>query len=200
MKWIPLMRKGVGFAAVFFLAHLALSFPALAQTGGFINQKCLKCHGEFKEMKNVVAGDFASLSNKAKSIQVDLGDENQIVKFTPTTEVVNAEGIKALKKPIPVLIAYEKQGVDLVATRITAKPVIQVPEENLADVKEIERLVALGPEKGGYMLIDSRPPIRYDEGHIPTAISIPFGAMPEKMDRLPEDKGRLLVFYCEGFR
>lgn len=182
-------------------AGLSLSTPAVSQAKVIANKKCLKCHAEIKDMENVVAGDFQSRSNKAKSITVDVGDGKvEVLKFTPQTTVENVPNIKALKKPIPVQVTYQKKGEDLVATAIVAKPVIKVPEKQLIDVKELAALVKKGPKKGGYTLIDSRPGIRYQEGHIPTAIMLPFPKMPEMMAKLPKDKNALIIFYCEGFR
>jgi hypothetical protein len=176
------------------------AFPAAQAGGNLVNGKCLKCHANYKEMENVVAGDFASLSNKAKSFQVDVGGKTQIVKFTPQTEVANVDGIKSLKKPVPVLVAYEQKGADLIAKKITAKPVFEVPPEQLLGVEEMESLVAKGPEAGGYTLIDSRPPNLFNEGHIPGAISIPFPKMTEMMGKLSKDKEQMVVFYCQGMR
>ena len=60
--------------------------------------------------------------------------------------------------------------------------------------------MAKGPDKGNFMLIDSRPPIRYFEGHIPGAVMMPFPKMPDMMGKLPKDKNTPLIFYCGGFR
>jgi hypothetical protein len=189
----------LGLTAI--VAGLSLTTPAVSQAKVIANKKCLKCHAEIKDMENVVAGDFQSRSNKAKSITVDVGGGKvEVLKFTPQTTVENVPNIKALKKPIPVQVTYEKKGDDLVATAIMAKPVIKVPEKQLIDVKELAALVKKGPKKGGYTLIDSRPGIRYQEGHIPTSIMLPFPKMPEMMAKLPKDKGALIIFYCEGFR
>ncbi len=192
-------RTGLALVAVGIFFGFGLgAVPAKAEQNLLLNAKCLKCHTEFKEMKNVMAGDFESRSNKAMSIQVDVGEQSQLVKFTPETEVVHAESIKALKKPIPVLIEFEPRGEDLIATKITAKPVIKVPENEQVSVEEVAALPTRSPNS--YLLVDSRPPIRYQEGHIQSAISIPFPKMPEMMDKLPQDKDRLVVFYCGGFR
>lgn len=165
-----------------------------------VAKKCLACHKDYREMADIVAGDFNSLSNKANSITVKIEDEMQLVKFTAETTVKNVPEIKKLKSPIPVRVHYKRVGEDLVATQIVAKPEIKVPPEQLLSTEEMEKLVALGPEKGHFTLIDSRPGIKYQEGHIPGAMSIPFPKMAEMKDKLPQDKNRLLVFYCEGLR
>ncbi|MFZ5584296.1 MAG: rhodanese-like domain-containing protein [Thermodesulfobacteriota bacterium] len=49
------------------------------------------------------------------------------------------------------------------------------------------------------LLVDSRPkPTKYDQGHIPGAISLPFSAWEKMKGLLPADKAALVVFYCEG--
>ena len=67
-------------------------------------------------------------------------------------------------------------------------------------MKELIKLIEMGPEKGAYTLVDSRPGPGYLKGHIPTAISIPFPKMKQMMDKLPKDKKQLVVFYCQGYR
>jgi hypothetical protein len=64
--------------------------------------------------------------------------------------------------------------------------------------------------KEDLVLVDARDEVWYRAGHIPGAISIPAEdsplstfdvARPKPLlhpDRLPQDRGRLLVFYCGG--
>jgi hypothetical protein len=165
-----------------------------------VHQSCLNCHTEFKDQENLVAGELNSRSLKAKSMSITVDGDVEVVKFTDQTKVENIDKIKSLQKPIPVAVYYEQKGPDRVATLVKAKPKIQVPDKQLIGVEELAKLVAMGPKKGNFTLFDSRPPIRYNEGHIPGSVSLPFPAMPKKMDMLPKDKNALLVFYCGGFR
>jgi hypothetical protein len=151
-------------------------------------------------MKDIVTGTFKSRSKKAKSIQVKIDGRMELLKYTPETTIKNVPKIKSLKEPMPVRIHFKREGKDLVATDIVVKPKMEVPKDQLMAVDELAKLVAVGPEKGGYTLVDSRPGIKYNEGHIPTSISIPFPKMKEMKDRLPNDKNSLLIFYCEGMR
>jgi rhodanese-related sulfurtransferase len=52
------------------------------------------------------------------------------------------------------------------------------------------------------IVIDSRPGIRYEESHIPGAISIPYSQLLKKGDDgaklLEKYKDKQLVFYCGG--
>ncbi len=51
------------------------------------------------------------------------------------------------------------------------------------------------------MIVDARPKARkYDKGHIPTAISIPWREFDKHVAMLPADKKTLLVYYCGGFK
>ena len=164
------------------------------------SKSCLNCHAEFKDMKDILAGNFSSRSNKAKSIQMKINKKMELVKFTPETAVKNVPNIKALKGMIPIRVHYKIVGPDKVATQIVAKPKMKVPEDQLVAVEDLAKLVAMGPEKGSYTLVDTRPGIKYEAGYIPTAISIPFPKMKKMMDKLPKDRNRKVIFYCEGFR
>jgi len=55
------------------------------------------------------------------------------------------------------------------------------------------------PQPAGVMIIDSRPyKAKYSKGHIPTAVSIPHSQFDKMVDKLPKDKGTLLIYYCQG--
>lgn len=65
---------------------------------------------------------------------------------------------------------------------------------------EVEALVAKTPAEGNYLIIDSRPELKYLEGHIPGAISLAWQEMADRADELPADKKTKLVFYCGGVK
>lgn len=59
---------------------------------------------------------------------------------------------------------------------------------------------AVLPQRDDLMVIDSRPARMFGPGHIPTAVSLPnsdFADLAPAM--LPDDKDKLLVFYCGGY-
>ncbi|QGY39410.1 sulfurtransferase [Pseudodesulfovibrio cashew] len=57
------------------------------------------------------------------------------------------------------------------------------------------------PKPKGVMIVDSRPyKPKYVEGYIPTAVSIPTSQFDKMVDKLPANKGDLLIFYCGGFK
>lgn len=55
--------------------------------------------------------------------------------------------------------------------------------------------------KTDMVIVDARPKVKkYDKGHIPTAISIPDTQFDKYKDQLPQDKNKLVVFYCGGYK
>jgi len=173
---------------------------AATGTKPMIQNNCLKCHQSFSEMENILAGNLSSKSMKAHTIQIKINDRLELLKFGPDVKVENIPDIEALKGAVALRVHYETVGQDRVATEIVVKPKITVPENQLIEVRELTKLVAQGPQKGGYTLADSRPAGGFIKGHIPTAISVPFPKMKEMTDKLPKDKNQLLIFYCEGYR
>jgi rhodanese-related sulfurtransferase len=60
------------------------------------------------------------------------------------------------------------------------------------DLAELERLVA----EGSVTLLDVRPALEYQQGHIPNARSIPVEELEQRLAELPRD--REVVAYCRG--
>ena len=197
------MKQFKIFTVIILVAFSFFAQPSVwAATGNkpMIQNNCLNCHQSFSEMDNILAGNLSSKSMKAHTIQIKINDRLELVKFGPDVKVENIPDIKALKGAVALRVHYETVGQDRVATEIVVKPKITVPENQLIEVRELAKLVAQGPQKGGYTLADSRPAGGFMKGHIPTAISVPFPKMKEMTDKLPKDKNQLLIFYCEGYR
>ncbi len=181
--------------------------PALAQAPApaakpVIPQVCTNCH---KAQPNALQGVFENVAFKSQSIQLKIDAHTEIVRFDPKTiKVVDAgvakpgEALRDIAKNREARIDYvEKDGAKL-ATQISFKGPIKIAPEKLSNYAEVERLVALGPEQGKYTLIDSRPLPRLQEGTIPTAINLPYPAWDKFVDRLPKDKTRFTIFFCQG--
>ncbi len=196
----PLRILGIVLVTALFCFTHAGAWAAAQAAKPMASNNCLKCHGNFAKMENILAGNLSSKSMKAKSIQMKINQDLELVKFTPETKVKNIPDMEALKGTPAMRVHYKQVGKDKVATEIVVKPKIKVPDDQLMQVEELVDLVAKGPENGGYTLFDSRPPTGYSKGHIPTAVSLPFAKMTEMEDKLPKDKNRLIIFYCEGFR
>jgi rhodanese-related sulfurtransferase len=86
-----------------------------------------------------------------------------------------------------------------------------VAESRLADVGGLRRRFAVGEAgerevareelakasaRRDVLLLDVRPAIEYEHGHLPDAVSIPIDELPGRLDDLPRDKR--IVAYCRG--
>jgi len=144
--------------------------------------------------ENVYKGAVTGVSNKAKTISIKVGDKTEMVKFTDDTQ-----GLEYAKEGEAAIIEFERRGTDKIATVI--KPKLAKLPAGVTEMQpeELAALVALGPEQGNYVLIDSRPAARFEEGAIPTALSMPVPKLEKSgQELLPADKGKLLIFYCGG--
>ncbi len=147
-----------------------------------------------KKDANVYKGKVAGVSNKAKSISMVVGKDLVMVKFDDDTK-----GMDHAKKGEAAIVHFEVRGADKFATVV--KPKLAKLPAGVTEIQSEEMigLVALGPEKGGFFLVDSRPAGRFAAGHVPSSVSIPVGAMVAKgAELLPADKDTLLVFHCGG--
>jgi rhodanese-related sulfurtransferase len=201
--------RGISFAAVMALSFAAL--PAVAAESApvakpTIAKICTNCH---RAEANAVQGYFDIVTFKAKTIQVKIDDAVELFKFDEDEiKVVNGAGKTGdgeflkdnlVKKGHEIKVEYvEKNGVKT-AVKLIEKPPVKISEEMLMKTADIEKLVALGPEKGKYFLFDSRPLPRFQEGYIPTAVNLPFPAFDKMAEKLlPKNKNALVIFYCAG--
>jgi len=163
---------------------------------------CSNCHTP--EQGNL-RGYFESVAYKTHSIQIRIDDTVEILRFDKTAlKVQNVladntdEPLRSIKNGKEVRVQYTEKDGKKLATLVVAKPAIKVAPEKLLKTEEVEKLVAVGPENGKYLLIDCRPAPKFMEGAIPTAINIPFPAFDKNIDKLPKDKNALIVYYCAG--
>ena len=64
---------------------------------------------------------------------------------------------------------------------------------------DMVRKYAVVPQPEGVLIVDARPyKPKYVDGHIPTAVSMPFSQFDSMIDKLPKEKSALLIFYCGG--
>jgi rhodanese-related sulfurtransferase len=205
-----LISIGCATVMVFVLAMMAdqaiaqekAAVSAAPQAKPTIAKICTSCH---QAQEGNLRGNFDNVAFKSQSIQLKIDDSIEILKFDEKTITVvtadkteDAEALSNIKKGHEVRIAYtEKNGIKT-ASLVSIKPPIKVAPEKRVYLEEVEKLVAMGPDKGKYTLVDSRPVPRVQEGSIPTAINIPYPAFDKMTDKLPKDKNALLIFYCGG--
>ena len=169
-----------------------------------IGKLCLNCHDA---EQGSLRGNFESVAYKTRSIQIRIDDTTEIVRFdqdalkvvnVKTDEEYAEQPLRAIPKGKEVRVEYMVRDGKKVATLVVAKPPISVPAKKQMSTEEVEKLVALGPEKGKYTLVDARPPLRFQQGTIPTAMNIPFAAFDKMADKLPKEKDALIVYFCQG--
>jgi hypothetical protein len=180
-------------------AEKAIAAPAPKPTDAKV---CTNCH---KPEAGNLRGNFENVAFKSQSIQLKIDNDTMVLKFDPDAlkvviadKTLDSEGLREIKKGHEIRIAYtEKNGVKT-ASLVSSKPPIKLSADKLLTTAEVEKLVAEGPEKGKYLLIDARPAPRFMEGAIPTAINIPFVAFDKMVGKLPQDKNIQLIYYCGG--
>lgn len=141
-----------------------------------------------------IKGKIQSISRKAKTIQLmDVKTKKiEVIRFGQGTQFINAESIKEFIINDVILIDYEPGREAKSIKRV----LVELPADKIIKTDEIVKLLE-GPSSE-YLIVDARPVKAYDVGHIPNAIVIPTKTMKGKMDLLPKDKNKLLIFYCGG--
>lgn len=190
------MKRFIMLMTLSFLALLLLKLPAISQTEKpKIAPICKQCHSPDEK---ILRGNFVNVSQKAETVQIQVGTATWIVKYDDNTKLIGAEKINKIPKEKEIAIEIEERAGQLYAKSISLKPPARVPEEKLINVDQLAQLIEAGPEKVRFVLIDSRPAPRYHEGHIPGAISIYDAEFDKHVEKLPKDKDTLLIFYCGG--
>ena len=151
---------------------------------------------QVQEEKNTFKGPVAGRSNKAKTISITVGKgdkaKTMMVKFDDDTE-----GLEFAKKGEAAIIKWEQRGADKFATVI--KPKLAKLPPGVTEIK-VDELHKLLQDHVPLTLADARPELRYNQAHLPGAISIPVPLLKEQKAKvLPKDKNKLLIFYCGGY-
>lgn len=153
---------------------------------------CKQCH---MPDEKVLRGTLGAVSQKAETIQIQVGPAAWLVKFDDETKVVGAESLPKIPKEKEIAITLAEKEGELYAVSVSVKQPAKVPEEKLIKIDALSKLIA---EKADFVLVDSRPGPRYHEGHIPGAIPIYDADFDKNIDKLPKEKDKLIVFYCGG--
>jgi hypothetical protein len=138
-------------------------------------------------------GVVESVVPRVQSLQVldSATGQSAVVSLSKDVEFVNAKSLQDFQVNDIVIVEMQPGQP---ATRLVRAVVPIGPEQTLG-VEDVTSLLNSGKP---YLLVDSRPPMAFDEGHIPTAVSIYVDELPKHWDKLPVDKNQLVVFYCTG--
>lgn len=77
--------------------------------------------------------------------------------------------------------------------RITTQEVMALFSKEFAGATLVAETLE---QNKSFQLIDARPAVKFEEGHVPGAVNIPKPLLPQNLDKLAKDK--LLIFYCGG--
>jgi hypothetical protein len=150
--------------------------------------------------KGTVSGPLDTIVKKFKTITVNTPGGPEVIGYTETTEIKNSDvkDVGDLAPGLALDVEYRLMDGKKVADAITVK-LVKVDPADLITTEQVAGLVEKGPEQGNYLLVDCRPGKMFDEGHIPTAVSMHTDKWDELKDKvLPKDKDTQLIFYCAG--
>jgi rhodanese-related sulfurtransferase len=136
-----------------------------------------------KEIDQSLANTSAHLQvlRQARLVEADKRGLNQVYRLA-------APEVFSLWRTLRDLGTARLAEVDrLVQTYLTDRASLAA-----VDLTELERLVA----EGCVTLLDVRPTLEYQQGHIPEARSIPIEELEHRLAELPRD--REVVAYCRG--
>lgn len=189
------IRSFVKFIPVALMLALIMSGCAQQQGATTASQEAKPAVAEKKD-PFVLKGPIAGRSNKAKTISITVGSgaaaKTMMVRFDD-----NTEGLEYAKKGEAAIIRWEQRGEDKFATVIEPK-LAKLPE-GVTEIKT-EELYKMLQDHVPMVLADARPAMRYNQGHLPGAVSIPVPMLKEQKEAvLPKDKDALIVFYCGGY-
>ncbi|MBI5633113.1 MAG: hypothetical protein HZA15_06510 [Nitrospirae bacterium] len=158
---------------------------------------CKQCH---QPEKDLVRGTLVSVSEKFKTINVQVGQKLVwIINYGEDLKITGADKLLSISKDKEIGIRFTGDEKKPYAVSLAVKPPAKVAPDKLVTAEEMSRLMAMGPEKGGYLLVDSRPKPRFNESHIPHAVSLDNTKFDELKDKiLPKEKDKLIIFYCGG--
>ncbi len=148
-----------------------------------------------KKVAPAYKGTITGVSEKAETISIQVGPETKaetmMLRYDDKTT-----GIDSAKKGDSVTIAYEMRDQDAFA--LSVKPNLAKLPEGVTEIKTGE-LQALVDKGGNLLVIDARPESRFAQSHLPGAVSISVEKLAKEMGAaLPQDKEKMLIFYCGG--
>ncbi len=161
---------------------------------------CNTCH---QPAAGSVRGYFDNVAFKSQSIQLAIDNDKEIVRFDPKTLVVvdagvtkPAEHLREARKGHETRIAFVEKDGQKWATEVHLKGPVKVAKGDLVDYAFVKKLV--DEKQGNFMMVDSRPLPRFQQGTIPNSVNIPYPNWDKVVGRLPADKNALIVFFCQG--
>lgn len=145
-----------------------------------------------------LTGSVKSVTHAARSIAVEVAGKGVVVlKFDGATLFRNASSAHDIIADEVVTVDFTRVGAESLAKTVTKLIAPPPPGVTRIAAADLQKLLKTGGES--FVLIDSRPPGRYAQGHLPGALSVPLNELEKEGEKLlPTDRSRTLVFYCGG--
>ncbi|MEW5910142.1 MAG: rhodanese-like domain-containing protein [Thermodesulfobacteriota bacterium] len=154
------------------------------------------------------------IDSRPKRAKYDLGHIPMALSI-PDSEF--DEHIEKLPKNKDALLIYYCEGTECKLSHNSAKKAVKLGYTNVkvfaegfprwikepghyasVSLEYVKKQIDSGTDM---LLVDSRPKrTKFDKGHIPGAVSIPDSEFDQMTTQLPQDKAKLLIFYCEGYQ
>jgi predicted sulfurtransferase len=182
------------------VSNLLISSDLLPGTNGIVFAADTPKVAKATDAQNV-KGTIANISQKAKTIALTKSDQSFfLLKFTDDTKLKGVASAKEFKEGEAIIVKYTVVNGENIATSLE-KAVFKLPA-GIKEIKTEELADMLASGKDNLVVIDARPPAKYDESHIRGAVSIPYAKLVKLGDDgaklLEKYKDKHLVFYCGG--
>ena len=193
------MKKGVLKAGLMSLlaVNLLLAGNIMQPIEGVVfAAETEKAQAEMQKVK----GKITNISQKAKTIALAKKDKSFfLLKFSDDTTLKGVASTKEFKVGEAIFVHYTTVGGENIASSLE-KAIVKLPK-GVTEIKTDELAKLIESDKD-LVIIDARPPVKYGEGHIASAISIPFSKLVKMGDDgsqlFDKYKDKQLVFYCGG--
>jgi len=195
------------------VAGLALAADGTAKPDWFFNDivdmTFVKQHVQVPMAENIMLIDARPKRGKYDSGHIPMAVSIPDMEFD--------ENIGKLPQNKEALLIYYCEGVECKLSHNSARKAVKLGYTNVKVyaegfpgwMKEQGHYASVSAEfvkkqmdaGSDMLLVDSRPKrAKFDKGHIPGAVCIPDSEFEQMTGQLPQDKNKLLVFYCEGYQ
>jgi len=193
------MKKGVLKAGITSLlaVNILLAGNIMQPTEGIIfAAETQKAQVEIQKVK----GQITNISQKAKTIALAKKDKSFfLLKFNDDTTLTGVASTKEFEVGEAILVHYTTVGAENIASSLE-KALVKLPK-GVTEIKTDELAKLIESDKN-LVIIDARPPVKYDESHIASSVSIPFSKVIKMGDEgsqlFDKYKDKQMVFYCGG--
>jgi rhodanese-related sulfurtransferase len=95
-------------------------------------------------------------------------------------------------------IALRASLVPLLAALCLARPVAAADPARIITTRELAAKMTGPAARWSFTLVDARTEAEFSESHIEGAVLVPARLVAQKLPKLVKDRGRVVVFYCNG--